>query len=264
MASNAGLIFIEDCASGKYEEPYELFSSMITTFKIPAEDSFNYISRLSSSLSKITNLPKEHEETVESLLACFNHLKAAMHAYKVRTPKDFRNFCETIKTVCDEITEGLSSSNPPMWIESLWDTNTLEKTLAAIKYMERFFREDISAVRDVFITSTEPAYLLPYISIIDTGLTIVPGKYNDMKTNIIPSATKSSWSFSAVTSNTNEDILAGKSIKKTTMNSRKRLYNVFTTVPEDNLSRLKEIIPTLGTTCIPSLTYKVVSVNKSK
>ncbi len=264
MASNVGLMFIEDCASEKYEEPYALFISMITTFKIPAVDSFNYISRLISGLSKMTGLSEDYQVTAETLLACFNHLKGALHAFKVKNEEDFAEFCKTIRTCCEEITKGLSSSNPPGWVEYLWNTSTLEKTLAALNHVETLCRDDVSAIRDVFTSSTQSAYLLPCTCITDSGITVIPGKYNDLKTNIIPSNMKTPWSFSAVTSNINEDILAGNNTKKTTMNSRKRLYTVFTTVPESSFVELRKMIPNLGATCIPSLNYELVSVARSK
>lgn len=260
MAANIGLTFIEDCASGKYENPYELFTSMMTIFKIPAVDSFNYISRLISGLNKMANLPEEYQETAETLLACFNHLKGAMHAYKVKSEEELSSFCKTMSECCEEITNGLSSNNSPGWVECLWNTSTLEQTLAALNRIETLFRDDIRAICGVLNRSVYPNYLLPYTSITDNGISEVPGKYNDLRFNIIPGSTKAPWGFSAVTSNINEDMLANCNTKKTTMNSRKRLYKVFTTVPESRFAELKKAIPNLGVTCVPSLHYELVSV----
>lgn len=128
---------------------------------------------------------------------------------------------------------------------------------------------DIKCITDALVSKESSAeqYVVGYSKITSSDLLVVPGmliigsgehrEVRAVPVNVRSFSSKDTWFVSTVTSNMDEDRLERRNQKKTTMASRKRLYPIYARVTEDNLPRLKQLLPDCGKTCIPDLECEI-------
>lgn len=128
---------------------------------------------------------------------------------------------------------------------------------------------DIKCIADALVCKEDlaPQFVTSYAKITSDDVVVKPGllvigsgpkqEVRDVPVNIRSLNSNGSWFVCTVTSNMDEDRLSCKNQRKTTMNSRGKLYPIFAKVPAENLSRLKQLLPDCGKTCIPDLECEV-------
>lgn len=210
------------------------------------------------------------EMRLTKLLGGFQNL------YKRPLSVDMQGFCDNICKFLENFIKlirarGIETETQCKELISSPDFNTrdINELITAVLGQVSLNSPDIKCIADALVIKEQDAerYVLGYSKVTSSDVITVPGilvigsgssqETRDVPYNVRGISATDTWFVSAVTSNLDEDRLERRNQKKTTMNSRKRLYPIYARVPVENIPRLKELLPDCGKTCIPDLECEI-------
>lgn len=229
------------CAEDDYKSQ-SCIEFIVDAFHIPTDNWDSHITILLQRMQVINDLTNDDKKIRDMLITCLDKFQRCLRQLHVFSAEEFRNFLQ----------------------RSELKTNSFAILLKNLEYLLVKESADIQSIAASLAGSIHPSYLLGYTSITSRDIFSVPAGIKAASGCITPEVNVGiknrfgNWIFSLVTSNLNEDILAGKDCKHTTMKPRNRLYPIFTRISSDNMNNLRKLIPNYDDTCIPALKCTVV------
>lgn len=233
------------CANNSYDG-LSCAAFLNRELRVPQDKWDSHITRLLPQLQNLPDVSIELKDAHRLLIDYLEKVQKALRACRTTTAQEFISF----------------------FSKECMQTQTLEQLVKSIHTILEMQSPDIAGICNVLNQETPVTYMLPYTDIQSCKLLEVPACINVNGSLAIPDInarlpeTGAKWIFSSVTSNLDEDRLARRNQKNTTMTSRKKLYPVFTQIGADKLDKLRDIIPNYDETCIASLKCEIVSVFK--
>ena len=229
------------CADDDYEDK-SCVEFIVEALHIPADNWDSHITLLLQRMQVISNLTETERKTRDILITCLDKFQRCLRQLHVVTAEDFMNFLQRDKL----------------------QTDSLELLLTNLECILVQESVDIQNIAASLVPKENPTYLLGYTSITSKDIITVPAGIvttSGCVTSEVNMGSKGKtcdWIFSSVTSNLDEDLLAGRGCKNTTLKPRNKLYPVFTRISRNNINGLRKLIPNYDDTCIPTLKCIVV------